>query len=150
MCLLKNFFPLDLIFVANSVFFLLIFVSPLKISYNVFNFKSQIILKENKSMEFNKLVRDNIPDIITKNGRLPVTHIAEPEEFEMALAKKLVEESTEFLENQTQEELIDVIEVIETICYVKGYDKEELEKLRKEKLKRRGGYVNRTILEKTE
>lgn len=101
-------------------------------------------------MEFNKLVRDNIPDIISKNGRTPFTHTAEPEEFEHALIQKLIEEANEFAENPCEEEIVDVIEVLENIYFVKGYDKEKLEKMRKEKLKKRGGFVNRIILERTE
>jgi predicted house-cleaning noncanonical NTP pyrophosphatase (MazG superfamily) len=43
-------------------------------------------------MEFNKLVRDNIPEIIKKDGREPITHIAEDKEYEEALSRKLNEE----------------------------------------------------------
>ena len=101
-------------------------------------------------MQFNKLVRDNIPEIIIKNGRIPITHTAEIEEFELFLLKKLREEADEFIENPSEEELADVLEVIYTIYQVKGYDPEEIEKKRKEKLKIRGGYVKRVILDKTE
>lgn len=101
-------------------------------------------------MEFNKLVRDNIPDIIVKNGRIPVTHTAEIEEFTLALLKKLREEVDEYIENPSEEEIVDVLEVLYAIFQVKGYDPEELERKRKEKLKVRGGFIKRTILDKTE
>lgn len=101
-------------------------------------------------MQFNKLVRDNIPEIIKKNGRVPFTHTAEIEEFEIALAKKLREEVEEYIENPSEEELADVLEVIYAIYQVKGYNPEEIEKKRKEKLKARGGYIKRVILDKTE
>lgn len=101
-------------------------------------------------MQFNKLVRDNIPEIIIKNGRVPVIHTAEIEEFEVALLKKLREEVDEYIENPSEEEIVDVIEVLYAIYQVKGYDPEDLEKKRKEKLKVRGGFVKRIILDKTE
>lgn len=101
-------------------------------------------------MQFDKLVRDNIPDIIIKNGRIPVTHTAEIEEFENALLKKLREEVDEYIENPSEEEIVDVLEVLYSIYQVKGYDSEELEKKRKEKLKVRGGFIKRIILDKTE
>ena len=101
-------------------------------------------------MEFNKLVRDNIPNIITKNGRVPITHAAGEEEFDLALLQKLREEVDEYIENPSEEEMIDVLEVIYTIYKVKNYNSEELEKKRKEKLKVRGGFVKRIILDKTE
>lgn len=101
-------------------------------------------------MQFNKLVRDNIPDIIVKNGRVPIMHIAEIEEFEQALLKKLREEVDEYIENPTEEEMADILEVLYSIYQVKGYEPEELEKKRKEKLKIRGGFIKRIILDKTE
>ena len=101
-------------------------------------------------MQFYKLVRDNIPDIITKNGRIPIFHTAEAEEFEFALLKKLREEADEFIENPSEEDLADVLEVIYTIYKVKGYNPDDIEEKRKEKLKVRGGYVKRIILDKTE
>ena len=54
-------------------------------------------------MEFNKLVRDNIPNIITKNGRVPITHAAGEEEFDLALLQKLREEVDEYIENPSEE-----------------------------------------------
>ena len=101
-------------------------------------------------MEFYKLVRDNIPEIILKNGRIPIIHTADVKEFEFYLLKKLREEVDEYIENSSEEELADVLDVIYAIYQVKGYDPEELEKKRREKLKTRGGFEKRIILDKTE
>jgi predicted house-cleaning noncanonical NTP pyrophosphatase (MazG superfamily) len=67
-------------------------------------------------MEYNKLVRDKIPDIITARGEKAITHIAEDKAFEEALTAKLQEEVAEFLEKPSVEEAADVLEVIQAIC----------------------------------
>ena len=41
---------------------------------------------------FNKLVRDNIPDIIHNNGKKAITRILSDEEYKQELEKKLYEE----------------------------------------------------------
>ncbi len=58
-------------------------------------------------MEFNKLVRDRIPDIIKQRGGKPITHIADEKEYEEALKLKLHEEVGEFLEKPSAEEAAD-------------------------------------------
>ena len=47
---------------------------------------------------YNKLVRDNIPNIIQLNGEMPVTRILEDDVYRMELEKKLNEEYYEVLE----------------------------------------------------
>ena len=48
------------------------------------------------------------------------------------------------------EELADVLEVLQALCVAKGYSLAELELLRKEKAKERGGFDNRIFLEYVE
>lgn len=52
-------------------------------------------------MMFQKLVRDNIPAIIEKNGETCVTRKLSDKEYEDALAEKLKEEVAELLEAYT-------------------------------------------------
>ncbi len=99
-------------------------------------------------MEYNKLVRDKIPEIIKKNGEIAIMHIAKKKEYEKALMQKLQEEINEFTENSCMEEMADILEVIYSICEVKKFGRFELETLRKEKAKKRGGFKKRIILEK--
>ena len=48
---------------------------------------------------YNKLVRDNIPDIMLEKGVTPVTRILDEEEYMIELNKKLLEEVNEYLES---------------------------------------------------
>lgn len=50
-----------------------------------------------------KLVRDNIPEIIIKNGQTPVITIADSKEYWKLLCLKLKEEVDEFLESNETE-----------------------------------------------
>ena len=101
-------------------------------------------------MKYKKLVRDNIPEIIKKSGETPVTQIAEEQEYEEALSKKLYEEVNEFLEDPSVEEMADVLEVIKAICSLKGVDISKLEEVRLKKAKERGSFDKRIILDRTE
>jgi predicted house-cleaning noncanonical NTP pyrophosphatase (MazG superfamily) len=100
-------------------------------------------------MKYNKLVRDKIPNIIKNNKEIPITHIASDEEYWEKLKEKLKEEVDEFLEDDNEKELIDVLEVIDAIYDFKKIDKSELEKLKKEKKEERGGFDNKIILDES-
>lgn len=55
-----------------------------------------------------KLVRDNIPTIIRKSGKTPITHVAGGEEAKSLTAEKLQEELDEFVEDNCVEEAADI------------------------------------------
>jgi predicted house-cleaning noncanonical NTP pyrophosphatase (MazG superfamily) len=97
-------------------------------------------------IKYNKLVRDKIPDILKSKGKEPLTHIAGDEEYYEKLLEKLSEEVGEFLKENTLEELADILEVIYAIKDYKFNDK-NLEKMRKEKQYKRGGFKERIILD---
>ena len=97
--------------------------------------------------QYNKLVRDKIPSIIREDGKQPKTRFIESDdELCNLLAKKLVEESQEYLENKQIEELADMLEIIYTILKIADISQSELEKIRLSKRKERGGFEDRIFL----
>ena len=99
---------------------------------------------------YNKLVRDNIPEIIREKGDRPTTHTAVNAEYEVKLNEKLKEEVEEYLESGRDEELADILEIIYAICQLKGLGKTGLEEIRKQKADERGKFNKKTILEYVE
>jgi predicted house-cleaning noncanonical NTP pyrophosphatase (MazG superfamily) len=100
-------------------------------------------------MKYNKLIRDKIPEIIKSKGTVPITHIASDEEYQQKLKAKLQEEVDEFLEDNNEEELADILEVIYALCDLYKIDKDKLEQLRKDKAEKRGGFKDKIILDET-
>jgi predicted house-cleaning noncanonical NTP pyrophosphatase (MazG superfamily) len=101
-------------------------------------------------MKYDKLVRDKIPEIIEQSGDAVVTHVAGREEYWEKLKEKLKEEVNEFLAKSSNEELVDILEVISAIYDFKKISRKELENLRKKKAKERGGFKKRIILDETQ
>jgi predicted house-cleaning noncanonical NTP pyrophosphatase (MazG superfamily) len=97
--------------------------------------------------QYNKLVRDNIPDILETKGLAFDFHVAEDAEYEEKLFAKLVEEAREVEEAKSIEEIADLYEVLEAIRKLKGYSEEEIRKVQKEKGERRGKFEKKIILE---
>lgn len=98
-------------------------------------------------MKYNKLVRDRIPEVLKEKGETPVTHTATDEEYWKRLKEKLKEEVAEFVSREDVEYLADILEIISAICEFKKFDKGKIEKLREEKLKNKGGFSQKTILD---
>jgi len=101
-------------------------------------------------MQYNKLVRDNIPEILKGKNIKSIVHIADDEEYEAALRNKVQEEVNEFLEDVCLEEAADVLEVIQALCNFKKIDFNNLEETKKKKAQERGVFIKRIILERTE
>ena len=100
---------------------------------------------------YNKLVRDNIPDIITSNKETPVTRILNEDEYKKALEEKLVEEQEEVLSSagaERCEELADMVEVIRALAKLEGKSLGEIVAIADEKKLKRGGFDDRIFLEK--
>lgn len=78
--------------------------------------------------QYDKLVRDRIPEIIESSGRICVTEILSDEDYLRMLDAKLDEEMAEYHANQNIE---------------------ELEQVRAEKAAERGGFEKRILLKES-
>ena len=102
-----------------------------------------------KSITYNKLVRDRIPEIIEKSGNRCVTEILSDEEYIEMLDKKLDEELAEYHKDKNIEELADLLEVIYACAQARGFSLEELENVRASKADKRGAFKYKIFLKET-
>lgn len=95
---------------------------------------------------YNKLVRDLIPEVIKADGKECEIEIAKDEEKTALLEAKLMEEVNEYLQDKNLEELADVMEVLFGLAHNLGYSEEDLINMRNEKFKARGGFKKGIVL----
>lgn len=98
----------------------------------------------------NKLIRDNIPEIISQSGRTASYRQLDMPSYLTALDQKLVEEVREYLSDKNLEEMADILEVLFAICKAHGHTVEELLDKREQKAQERGGFEERIFLEYVE
>ncbi len=95
-----------------------------------------------------KLVRDRIPEIIAADrGETPPSRIAPDREYRELLAEKLREETAEYLESRQTEELADILEVVLALARTAGLGPDEIEAVRREKARERGGFAQRIVMD---
>lgn len=103
---------------------------------------------------YNKLVRDRIPEIILSSGNQCKTVILSDSEYCQALKEKLLEEVKEIYETKSREELLleiaDLYEVIDTFLAVHQIEREEVLKKQKQRREERGGFQQQICLLWTE
>ena len=101
---------------------------------------------------YNKLVRDNIPDIINSNGEKPITRILSNDEYKQELERKLYEEYQEVLNTTNSkdriEELADMLEIIISLAKLEDKSIEDVLEVAKAKRLKRGGFDKKIYLEK--
>lgn len=97
-------------------------------------------------MIYNKLVRDNIPQIIEDNGGKAEVRILSDEEYRHFLEAKLDEEVGEYHRDQTPEELVDILEVVYALAASQGVSQNELLDLYQKKHDARGGFEKKILL----
>ena len=101
-----------------------------------------------KEIIYDKLVRDKIPEIIEKSGKQYEIEILSDEKYLEMIDKKLDEELMEYHKDKNLEELADLLEVIYAATTARGYSIEDLEKVRVEKVEKRGGFDKKILLKK--
>lgn len=104
--------------------------------------------------EFNKLVRDKIPENIENGGEIVNIAKLEKDSIIRALKDKLIEESFEVFDSvddlELLSELADVYEVIDGLLYHLGIKKEELIEKQIKKFNKVGGFKEGKVLLDTE
>ena len=101
-----------------------------------------------KEIIYNKLVRDNILEIISYNNQKSSYHIATDEKYKNKLLEKLQEEISEFIASKNEEELADIFEVIEHIIITFNFNKEKILEIKEQKAKKNGKFRKKIILKK--
>jgi len=96
--------------------------------------------------EYNKAIRDKIPEIIEKSGHSCNFKTLNDEEFLIEIQKKLSEEVKEYQSNHDVTELADILEVVYRIAQLKGTSKKQLEKLRIKKAQDKGVFNENLFL----
>ena len=90
---------------------------------------------------YDKLVRDNIPEILDAKNIPYESRVLNDEEYKSELVVKLEEELSEFKNDLSIDELADVIEVIEALKKLPEY--QNVEEVRMQKLEQKGGFEKR-------
>ena len=96
--------------------------------------------------KMNKLVRDNIPNIIEQKGDKTDFVILDSFDYYNELKKKLSEELTEFNESDDILELCDLVEVISAILDYRNINGKEFEEMRSKKSETNGKFKDKIFL----
>lgn len=99
-----------------------------------------------KSIKYDKLIRDKIPEIIKAQGKMAIIEEMDDIIYKEYLDIKLSEELNEYIEEDSVEELADLVEVVYAILDYKGVSLQEFEKIRTSKAERRGAFSKRLLL----
>lgn len=109
--------------------------------------------EKQQSMEFNKLVRDKIPEKIQRNGEKAITAQLEKNILSRLLKRKLVEESLEVLDSEDDEELmVELADILEVLDGILGQHQIDIETVLAQKQKKRekaGGFEKGIFLKTT-
>lgn len=95
---------------------------------------------------YNKLVRDNIPEICRSNNQTAVTEILDDSSYKTALKNKLNEEVNEYLESGDAQELADILEVVEALADTDNKTFSDIMDIKSRKLKKNGAFKKRLFL----
>lgn len=99
----------------------------------------------------NKLVRDNIPEIIQRSGKKAHYRVLDNDkDFDKALKLKLIEEANELYIAETEEECVEELADIVTVLSCLLANRERTKAVARAKLYQKGGFFERYFLESVE
>ena len=101
-------------------------------------------------IQYNKAIRDKIPEIIKESGSKCIIKTLSDKEFLEKMEKKLDEEVAEYHQSKSVEEIADIIEVLERIAALRGTSVKELIRIKEEKAQKRGKFEKNLLLVDTE
>ncbi len=100
--------------------------------------------------KYDKLVRDNIPELIEKNGAKVNQKILNEKNYLIELKKKLIEEVAEMVDAKKKEdilnELSDVQEIVDNLLMALGCNAKDLKKIQIQKNKKNGSFKKRIYI----
>jgi predicted house-cleaning noncanonical NTP pyrophosphatase (MazG superfamily) len=102
--------------------------------------------------EYNKLVRDRIPEIIRQSGMECEISVLSDAEYRQALRHKLIEEAGELAEANGDElvaELADLYEVIDALMLSYGISGDRILNAQAKRRETRGGFAEKIMLLRT-
>ncbi len=101
---------------------------------------------------YNKLVRDNIPNIIRANGGEPIYRMLDENEYWEYLLKKDIEELQEVKEaispEERKKEIADKLEILRAMAERDGFSLQDIIDEANIKKQKNGGFQKRLLLEK--
>lgn len=95
---------------------------------------------------YDKLVRDDIPDLIRADGETPETDRVSGEQYRARLHEKLDEEVAEFHDDPSPEELADVRAVLDALQSAESIAEQDVRDARERKRKERGAFADGIVL----
>jgi predicted house-cleaning noncanonical NTP pyrophosphatase (MazG superfamily) len=111
-------------------------------------------MKRVRAKRYNKLVRDGIPALLARKGLVVVVSRLSGGKFRRALREKLIEEAGELSKARGRKkvlnELADCSEVLRAIAKSEKVTMAAVERVRRAKLKKRGGFQRGFFLKKVQ
>ena len=105
-----------------------------------------------REIEYDKLIRDNIPQIIKKDNATPIIRILNDEEYWEYLLKKDIEELEEVKIassiTEIKKELADKLEILISMAKYNGFTLEDIIKEAEVKRNKNGSFEKRLLLER--
>lgn len=96
--------------------------------------------------EYNKLVRDRVPEIFESSGRKVEYKILSDSQVLLALQEKLLEKAQNFAKRPSENEISDMFELMDTIIEKFQYEQMHIDYLKLKNREAKGGYTKNVYL----
>lgn len=96
--------------------------------------------------EYNKLVRDRVPEIFETSGRKVEYKILSDSQVLLALQEKLLEKAQNFAKRPSENEISDMFELMDTIIEKFQYEQMHIDYLKLKNREAKGGYTKNVYL----